>query len=144
MPAYRATARTAAGAVRAERARPGDGTRPAPGPSRDPGAVTVPVLLVGTVDSGTGQLATLGHCWATTVSAVFCWALLGKVIPPAGAGGSAAYAALSSVPAATRAGSSIGRVPPSRNRFSPSVEDRYSSHSRAAAGSGADLLIAWS
>src|SRR6202035_1380264 len=108
--------------------------RPAPGPVRGPGAVTM------SVDSGTRQLETLGHCWATTVSAVFCWAMLGNLIPPAGAGGRAAYAALSCVPAVTRDGSSIGRVPPSRNRFWPTVEYRYSSHSRAAAGAGADVL----
>src|SRR6201996_1591545 len=138
MPAYLATARTTTRAVGAGRPRPRDGMRPAPGSARDPGAVTI------WVGSGTGQLETLGHCWATTVSAVFCCAMLGKVIPPAGAGGSPAYAALSSVPALTRVGSSIGRVPPSRNRFWPSAEYRYSSHSRAAAGSGAYLLIAWS
>src|ERR1700757_3296139 len=112
MPAYRATALTTALAVEAERPWCRDGMRPAPRSARDPGAVTV------SVGSGTGQLETLGHCWETTVSAVF-----------------------SSVPAATRLGSSIGRVPPSRNRFWPSVEYRYSSHSRAAAGSGAYLLI---
>src|SRR5882757_8368706 len=137
MPAYRAivltTARAGAGSPWRR-----DGMRPAPGSARDPGAVTK------SVDSGTGQLETLGHCWATTVSAVFCCAMLGKVIPPAGAGGRAAYAALSCVPAVTRDGSSIGRVPPSRNRFWPAVEYRYSSHSRAAAGSGAYLLTAWS
>src|SRR6201996_3450774 len=102
MPAYLATARTTTRAVGAGRPRPRDGMRPAPGSARDPGAVTI------WVGSGTGQLETLGHCWATTVSAVFCCAMLGKVIPPAGAGGRAAYAVLSSVPAETRDGSSIG------------------------------------
>src|SRR5487761_993264 len=134
MPAYRAialaTARAGAGSPWRR-----DGMRPAPGPARDPGAVTMPVEL-DTGESGTGQLETLGHCWATTVSAVFCCAMLGKVIPPAGTGGSAAYAVLSSAAALTRDGSSIGRVPPSRNRSWPAVEYRYSSHSRAAAGSG--------
>src|ERR1700756_5604180 len=138
MPAYLATARTTTRAVGAGRPRPRDGMRPAPGSARDPGAVTV------SVGSDTGQLETLGHCWETTVSAVFCCAMLGKVTPPVGAAGSLAYAVLSSVPAATKLGSSIGRVPPSRNRFWPSVEYRSASHSRAAAGSGAYLLIAWS
>src|SRR5690348_5667155 len=134
MPAYRAAALTAARAGLFPRR---DGMRPAPGAARAPGAVTI---LVG---SGTGQLETLGHCWVTTVFAAFCCAMLGMVTP-AGTGGRAAYAVLSSVPALTKAGSSIGRVPPSRNRFWPSVEYRYSSHSRAAAGCGAYLLIAWS
>src|ERR1700748_2007603 len=138
MSAYRATALTTALAVEAERPWCRDGMRPAPGPARVPGAVTV------SVGSATGQLETLGHCCATTFSAVFCCAMLGKVTPPAGAAGSLAYAVLSSVPAETRLVSAIGRVPPSRNRFWPSVEYKNSSHSRAAAGSGAYLLIAWS
>ena len=55
----------------------------------------------------------------------------------------ARYAALSNVPAATRLRSSIGRTEPSRKRFCPSAEYKNSSHSRAAAGCGADALIAW-
>src|SRR5438270_302602 len=36
-----------------------------------------------------------------------------------------------------------GRARPAIHRFWPVSEYRYSSHSRAAAGCGADLLIAW-
>ena len=44
----------------------------------------------------------------------------------------------------TSVGSSIGRALPCSHRFWPVVEYRYSSHSLAAAGSGACLLMAWS
>jgi hypothetical protein len=61
-----------------------------------------------------------------------------------GTDGSALYAVLLTVPAETRLLSSTGRVEPARKRFWPWAEYRNSSHSRAAAGSGALTLIAWS
>ena len=99
--------------------------------------MSVSVTLVSSV--------TDGHCWATTLVAVVSSDVVGSCRPPSAAGtaGSAASAVLSTVPAASSELSSIGRAGPPRNRFWPSVEYRNSSHSRAAAGSGADLVIAW-
>ena len=61
-----------------------------------------------------------------------------------GAGGSALYAVSLTVLLLSSVGSSMGRALPSSHRFWPVVVYRYSSHSRAAAGSGAVLLMAWS
>ena len=73
-----------------------------------------------------------------------CWVCDGKLTVPDGAGGSAALSAAFTVPSLISVGSSIGRALPASHRFWPVVEYRYSSHSRAAAGCGASLLIAWS
>jgi hypothetical protein len=62
-----------------------------------------------------------------------CWAWVGNVSEPDGAGGSAAYAVLSTVPLVTSVDSSIGRAKPASQRFWPVVEYRYSSQSLAAA-----------
>src|SRR5256885_5203700 len=86
-------------------ARVGDWAVPAPEPARGPGAATVSVC-------GTCQPLTVGHCWVTSVLAVFCWAIVGSCSSPAGAGGSAAVAGLSTVPAVMRACNSIGRANP--------------------------------
>ncbi len=52
----------------------------------------------------------VGQFWVTTVSAAAACAALGNVSVPDGAGGSAAYAVLFTVPLATSVDSSIGRV----------------------------------
>src|SRR5208283_4230315 len=86
----------------------------------------------------------VGQSWVTTFSAAACWAWVGNVSAPDGAGGNSAYAALSTVPLATSVDSRIGRAKPWSHRFWPVVEYRYSSQSLAAAGSGAVALMAWS
>ncbi len=74
-------------ARRADRAAPADrdGSAEAgraPGSGADPGASSGSQFVH-------PQPLTLGHCCETTVSAAFCWAMLGNVSVADGAGGSA-------------------------------------------------------
>ena len=133
MPAYLARLRTGLGAVRNER------KRRTPGSVSDPGVVTTSVMSA--MSAGDGR-PLLGDDITRRGLLRRGRQLQGRPLP--GTVGSAAYAVLLIVPAAIIALSSIGRVEPARKRFWPSVEYRYSSHSRAAAGSGAVALIAWS
>src|SRR5580700_3542950 len=85
---------------------------PAPGAWVTPGAVVVSTAM--------DQPPTLAaHCCATIDSAADSWAWVGNCSSPAGATGSAALAAVFTVPSLIRAGSSIGRALPSSQRFWP-------------------------